>query len=320
MSDEKLRTSASIPIEGVPFDFKGNRDKLKKACDKSRKFANLSESDKSVLHSASTAIVDAWRACMGDRSRTPRFSLEQGSELAKIIGHISNESRQVGDARLKGTITLPEELNANSCTCDQAYGGRCERTGTVITIDLPQNGSTTLRCTRAKPGPILIHPSFNIQMEEARLPAVAQPRLGMVSETTNVPGRCTGQHRSGQEFTFQFEAQDLLLESLPVTIRRVGSTPSGTGQKVVDLLANCDAAKHKCETKLYEKDGFWLTGTPGMQRRYGLWIDFPETAAPDAKSFQLIGQQGNKNCKNAAIHYPGVTIVVNQVSLWKPDK
>lgn len=312
LSDEKIRTSATIPIEGVTWDFKGDRDKLKKSCDKAKRRLTIDEADRSVLEKASGVIVGAWESCMQRNPMQHLFSLEQSGDRSRVLLHVrSGYVRADGkDEPLDAMITIPEELDTTSCQCDNLRFGTCAVKGNRVDLSLPEGSGVVIRCRRAQPHDILVRLSAQFMIPEARLPSVATPELVLLGKTVDLPGRCSNQNRKAQPQEFLLEARDIPGGSLDVKLRREGSTPAGDGGWNKDLFANCKDGY--CETEINEP--FWLSGDVGKQRIYGLWLD---ASADLGGSIQLIGQQGNRNCDHASMRIPSLKIGVRRVDTWK---
>jgi len=304
-SDEKLRTSLTVPIKGVVIGGSFDRDKVKTACNNLKKQVSLSEIDKSVISQASAVIVGAWKECLAMRSLGPRFTLEQTGDGAIVHGYLSNETDGIGLSELEGVITIPDQLG--SCKCDSLAIGDCKVQGDVIALRLPLNLQAHFSCKRKSRDRIDILPSFTQRkVSRATLPSINPPRLIQTSEAVDSVGLCDPK-KVGGDMAFSFRAEELPRESLTAILRNSSATLSESGSSI-DLYKDCDTKKSFCTFVVSEP--ILLAGKVQQQDTYGLWLDVAN------ESFHLIAQRGNRDCPKGFMKTPTITIRVDRVNRW----
>jgi hypothetical protein len=292
----------------------------KTACDKSREGISLRETDKSVLKTASTAIVNAWSKCMDNSSYGLKFSLEQLQNVGMpdVLAHVRFSAEQA-TAKLTGSFTIPTQLAR--CRCESQPVGKCtvDERRRAVTFELQNHGRAAIKCSRINPDPIRVSLASDRGDREATLASLWYPGLNLAGNPVPIRGTCKSSRDPKRNLRlatvsdqqFSLIANEVVGAELIATLEARTSEPTSNKNTRLDLFRGCAVGQSTC---MHEVKNVWLHTNRNEKGDKGLFL---KVVLPGGHILErtLVNAQTRAGCTTRVL-IPSVKITVTRRDRW----
>ncbi|MEZ5441709.1 MAG: hypothetical protein R3F15_09505 [Lysobacterales bacterium] len=256
-SEKGLKILTKLVLEGVPIE--GGFNQHKSNCENLSATKTVHDQDFAFLRKASQIIVDAWSACMKDRtySSPVRFGAKQESDLRTVELRLTYQALggTASPKPLAATITYPSKAFVDrSCQCvapktTEASDGRCAVEGSEIRVTVPHGAEAVIECGRNTPDDFTInlateqHGSYQTELSGLDLAPRINARADILPQACREGGRANSRTTEGTKL-LQVELWNVSdTPVLHIRSDRYGrdqlvTLPRENGAKIEKLAAN----------------------------------------------------------------------------------